>query len=559
MVYFFKNILSIRFLPIYVFLIFQSGLFAQNIELGVLPKVTADGLIERVVPTSDGKYIITGVFDFIEGKPINRIARLNSDGSLDDTFSTSMGFDNTINDVLVSDAREVFLAMITKTLENRVIKLNSNGAIDDAFNFVADKTIYALAWHSGNILVGGLFTTVNETSVSNLASVTTSGTLNTSFNNNILINFQVNKIKLQGDKIVLIERFGDTIARLNADGTTDNSFEFDIDDLNLELGSTSHQYDYFVITDDQIIVADLVEGIIFFDADGVFQDFTDNYRFLTAMAYGNGEVWFAMQFDEVKSDVYRYLPDTEEFEYAGNGNGPIHSIVFNGSNEVIVGGIFDEFNALATSSLIKLNSMDEPVSDFGVDEFYNNGAINAIALQGENKILIGGRFTQVNGVAINNLARINLDGTLDESFTPFDTRFVDQLEVTTDNKIYINSYSYSSMEGSYVDGFHLLNADGSLDETIYTGSVWKFISLGNKKILHNFQEVFITDGGAPESFIDGTPPTLVHSMTVSNQGILLVGAYYTDPGGAYTQVKSYLPDKNTGGTANPTIGALQVA
>lgn len=557
------------FLHLCLLLILQSGLFAQDIDLSTLPKVTGDGIIERVIPTTDGKYIIIGTFDFIEGKPVSRIAKLNSDGSLDDTFSTSFGFDNTIYDVLVSDAGEVFLAMVTNVFEYRVVKLLSNGTVDDSFDFKANQAIYALAWHFGNVLVGGSFSEVNEKTVSKLVSVATDGILNTAINTNVAINFTINKIKKQGDKIILIERFGSSMARLNSDGTTDNSFEFDIDALNLALGSTSHEYDYFVVTNNQIIVFDLMEGILFFDNDGNFLDFTDNYKFLSAMVWRNDEVWFALRMSESEYDVYKYIPDIQNYEYLGSGNGPINDMTFNGSSNVVLGGSFSEFNATATSSLIKLDDENNPEPGFDIEEFYNNGAINAMAIQGENKILIGGRFTKVNGVNINNLARLNLDGTLDQSFTPFDTRFVDQIEVTADNKIYVDSYAFSSMDGTYVDGFHLLNADGSLDQTIYSGSIWDFATLGTQKILHNFQEVFVVEGGQPQSFIAGTPPTLVHSMAISNQGTLLVGAFYSAPGSSYAEVKSYLADgtedpdfnevvfTNTG-NQNPTLGALQV-
>ncbi len=366
--------------------------FPQNINLGTLPKITSDGTIERVIPMANGQYIIKGAFDFIQGKPISRIARLNNDGSLDETFTTSLGFDNTIYDVLVADNGEVFLAMFTTAAEYRVIKLKNDGAVDDGFVFIANQQIISIAWHSGNILVGGSFSEVNETPVAKLVSVATNGSLNTAFNSNVTVNFNVNKINKQGDKIILIERFGDSIARLNSDGTSDNSFLFDIVDVNSALGTSFHQYDFLVVTDDQVIVNDLFEGILFFDFDGNFLEYTDNYKFFTTMTWGNDEVWFALQFDEIKSDVFKYLPDTKIFEPVGSGNGPIHDIVFNGSNEVVLGGNFNEFSSTPTSSLIKLDVMNDPVQNFEVEEFYNNGSISAIALHGADKILIGGKL-----------------------------------------------------------------------------------------------------------------------------------------------------------------------
>ena len=45
-----------------------------------------------------------------------------------------------------------------------------------------------------------------------------------------------------------------------------------------------------------------------------------------------------------------------------------------------------------------------------------NGEVLAIALQPDGKIVIGGRFSTVNGIVRNNIARLNDDGTLDRTF-----------------------------------------------------------------------------------------------------------------------------------------------
>ena len=46
-----------------------------------------------------------------------------------------------------------------------------------------------------------------------------------------------------------------------------------------------------------------------------------------------------------------------------------------------------------------------------------NGVVQAIAVQADGKVLLGGSFTQVNGVARAGLARLNADGSLDTAFT----------------------------------------------------------------------------------------------------------------------------------------------
>src|SRR6185437_12697169 len=42
--------------------------------------------------------------------------------------------------------------------------------------------------------------------------------------------------------------------------------------------------------------------------------------------------------------------------------------------------------------------------------------VSSLAVQGDDKVLIGGNFTGVNGVSRTNIARLNADGTLDSGF-----------------------------------------------------------------------------------------------------------------------------------------------
>ena len=54
--------------------------------------ISADGDVTRILPLQSGKYLVSGNFTQINGKDRYRIARLNSDFSLDETFETGFGF-----------------------------------------------------------------------------------------------------------------------------------------------------------------------------------------------------------------------------------------------------------------------------------------------------------------------------------------------------------------------------------------------------------------------------------------------------------------------------------
>ena len=47
-----------------------------------------------------------------------------------------------------------------------------------------------------------------------------------------------------------------------------------------------------------------------------------------------------------------------------------------------------------------------------------NGTVNAVAVQPDGKVIIGGEFTTVKGLARSKVARLNADGSGDSSFNP---------------------------------------------------------------------------------------------------------------------------------------------
>src|SRR5450756_1608138 len=87
-----------------------------------------------------------------------------------------------------------------------------------------------------------------------------------------------------------------------------------------------------------------------------------------------------------------------------------------------------------------------------------------LALQSDGKILVGGAFSSVNGVWRTNIARLNVDGSLDDSFVCTNTEpsgDVSRIIPCHDGKIVAcGTFSPDGVEPMNVAR---LNADGSLD------------------------------------------------------------------------------------------------
>lgn len=126
--------------------------------------------VYAALPLSDGKVIIGGdIAAGIGGAPgIRHIARLNADGSVDDSFLTGLGFDARVSAIVrQSDGKLVVAGQFTSydgVVCNRLIRLNPDGTPDTAFVAAygsgPDGLIHALAIeNTGKILVAGDFTT----------------------------------------------------------------------------------------------------------------------------------------------------------------------------------------------------------------------------------------------------------------------------------------------------------------------------------------------------------------------------------------------------------------
>jgi uncharacterized delta-60 repeat protein len=66
--------------------------------------------------------------------------------------------------------------------------------------------------------------------------------------------------------------------------------------------------------------------------------------------------------------------------------------------------------------IIRLNTNGSIDASFVTGAGFNDN-VTALAIQPDGKILIGGVFTMYKGIAANRIVRLNLDGSLDASFT----------------------------------------------------------------------------------------------------------------------------------------------
>lgn len=102
-----------------------------------------NGVVHCVTQVSGGKYMVGGQFTTYDGVSTSRICRLNSDGSLDASFSCLLGSgtDAVLAISETSDGKYVVsgeFGNVNGEVANGLLRLESNGDIDGTFNLPSD-------------------------------------------------------------------------------------------------------------------------------------------------------------------------------------------------------------------------------------------------------------------------------------------------------------------------------------------------------------------------------------------------------------------------------------
>jgi len=88
---------------------------------------------------SDGKIILAGAFTKYNDVSVPKIVRLNTDGSLDTTFNTNLGtgFNNSVYAVKIQSDGKILVGgvftSVNGTARNKIARLNTNGTLDTGF------------------------------------------------------------------------------------------------------------------------------------------------------------------------------------------------------------------------------------------------------------------------------------------------------------------------------------------------------------------------------------------------------------------------------------------
>jgi len=479
------------------------------------PGTGANGWVRSIVVQSDGTVLIGGGFTSFDGTNCSGIARLNANGSLDGSFNTGTGVTGQVESVALQPDGKVLIAgyftAVNGTNRNGLARLNSNGGLDASFDPVtagfplvlqpdgkilvggyarlnADGSressfnpgpppygvVRSIALHSdGKVVIGGDLTTIHGASRKAIARLNADGGLDTSFHPGRDMAVPVSSVVVQPDGKVLVgdvftfingtNRYAST--RLNANGSLDGMF----------ISNTNFRPNLIALNNDdcgsQSCACEkyVVPFVLRTQPDG--------------KVLIGGQTATFISCDEGGDQIYRYFLARFNADGSLNGSfglvignrdsGSVNALAVQPDGKVLVGGEpFFLINGTNRNGIARLNANGSLDNSFnpgtGVESY---GTVSSVALQPDGKVLIGGSFTAVNGTNRQGIARLNANGSLDSSFNPGTgvNGTVHSVALQSDGKVLVGG-SFTSVNGTNRNNIARLNANGSLDGSFNPGT-----------------------------------------------------------------------------------------
>lgn len=191
-------------------------------------------------------------------------------------------------------------------------------------------------------------------------------------------------------------------------------------------------------------------------------------------------------------------------------NGRIDDFIVDNSNNIFIGGQFDTVNGIARNNLVKINGITKQVDlSFDTSIGFDNNVWHLV-LDNSGNLFVAGMFSTYNGVNRIHLAKLNsttaaLDMTFDTSTGFVNSTSVNQLyaiAVDNANGLYVGGW-FPGYKGVAYPNLVKINATtADLDTTFDTSDALDYnndyIGYGNSLVLDNSNNLYI--GGWFSSF-----------------------------------------------------------
>lgn len=460
------------------------------------------GIIYAITPQPDGKILIAGSFTKYNTTPINRIARLLPDGSLDSSFAIGSGStSNIMNAKVLQDGRILLAGNFDKfngINANRIICLGLDGHPDASFSVGSgfnDDVSEMVIQLDGKILLGGKFTTYNGTLANRIIRINNDGSVDTSFFSGLgFSNGAVNAIKQDAIGNIMVSgsftgsyNGGDVnrVCLLNSNGQLLNDIDF---------GAGPATASVYALENDAEGSWYIGGSFVVFDGlnQGRLAKINPEHEYDTGyLASGIGfdnSVYKVIPLEDKKTIVcgnfkkfngemmYRIARLSEDgttdptFNTAQFGaNNLIKSAGIQLDGKIIIGGNFTKYNDAAANHVLRIYPDGSIDAAFNIGAGPNNSQIHVVAIQQDQKVIIAGNFTKFNDLPAGHIIRLFPDGSRDLTFNSSGTDgTIEAIVIQSNGKILIGG-RFNNFNGAAISHLVRLNQDGSTDSGFNIG------------------------------------------------------------------------------------------
>ena len=241
-------------------------------------------------------------------------------------------------------------------------------------------------------------------------------------------------------------------------------------------------------------------------------------------------------------------------------NGSVNALVIQPDGKLLIGGSFTVLGAQPRNHIARFNV------DGTLDPLFNpdaNGPVYALGVQPDGKLLVAGNFTTLGGWEHNYLARLNSDGTLDTSFhDPSLDGPVYSLRILSDGRIVLAG-AFTKLNGWNVLGLGTTDATGwgwgVTGPSGGGGTVYALAAQADGKMLIAVQSGQqsialrrVNPDGSADAGFSCTVGSYVYCLVVQPDAKILVGGSFTSLGG---EPCKYIARLNPDGTPDTAFTA----
>ena len=304
-------------------------------------------------------------------------------------------------------------------------------------------------------------------------------------------------------------------------------------------------------------------------ADGFDPNVDGNVYVLATQA--DGKLLVAGQFTSlrpgvgasaIRNNLARLNPDgSVDATFDPNANGPIRALVLQSDGRIVIGGDFTALQPNGAATTTTRNRVARLNANGTLDLTFNPNIsggtlpqVNALALQPNGKLVVGGRFTTVQpgttAAARNHVARFNADGSLDTAYNPNPNSIVLAL--------------VSQLEASNFTGTpRTAVGDGKI---VIAGGFTSLQPSGTGVVTTRNRIARLNANGTVDSEFDPNANNAVAALAVQRDGKIILGGSFSTlqpPGNENSATRNRLARLNANGTLDsefyPNFGGNVVA